>query len=196
GPTGVGLALAAVTQLAVGCLRSVLLVAIRASADAELTGGVVSHLIALPYRYFALRGKGDLMTRAGSVAVLREMLTGQVLSALLDGPLALGYLVLVFSWDVVMGLCLLSFAAAQVLLLLATARKVSRLTQEELNAFSATQSQLIQAIGGIETLKASGAEHRAVEQWSRHFTTQLNADMRGGLAQGLLEAALGTLRLL
>ncbi|MEU1881680.1 peptidase domain-containing ABC transporter [Streptosporangium sp. NPDC020072] len=193
---GAGLVLAAATQLAVGYLRSVLLVAIRASADAELTGGVVSHLVALPYRYFALRGKGDLMTRAGSVAVLRDMLTGQVLSALLDGPLALGYMVLVFGWDAVMGLCLLGFAAAQVLLLLVTARKVSRLTQEELNAFSATQSQLIQAIGGIETLKASGAEHRAVEQWSRHFTTQLNADMRGGLAQGLLEAALGTLRLL
>ncbi|MFF4418234.1 peptidase domain-containing ABC transporter [Streptosporangium sp. NPDC001559] len=193
---GVGLVLAAATQLAVGYLRSVLLVAIRASADAELTGGVVSHLVALPYRYFALRGKGDLMTRAGSVAVLRDMLTGQVLSALLDGPLALGYMVLVFGWDAVMGLCLLGFAAAQVLLLLVTARKVSRLTQEELNAFSATQSQLIQAIGGIETLKASGAEHRAVEQWSRHFTTQLNADMRGGLAQGLLEASLGTLRLL
>ncbi|MFF0576827.1 peptidase domain-containing ABC transporter [Streptosporangium saharense] len=193
---GIGLALVAVTQFAVGYLRSVLLVAIRASADAELTGGVVSHLVALPYRYFALRGKGDLMTRAGSVAVLRDMLTGQVLSALLDGPLALGYMVLVFGWDAVMGLCLLGFAATQVLLLLATARRVSLLTQEELSAFSATQSQLVQAIGGIETLKASGAEHRAVEQWSRHFTTQLNADMRGGLAQGLLEAALGTLRLL
>ncbi|MEV8635144.1 peptidase domain-containing ABC transporter [Streptosporangium sp. NPDC051023] len=193
---GAGLVLAAATQFAVGYLRSVLLVAIRASADAELTGGVVSHLVALPYRYFALRGKGDLMTRAGSVAVLRDMLTGQVLSALLDGPLAVGYLILVFSWDTVFGLCLLAFAATQVLLLLATARKVGLLTQEELSAFSATQSQLVQAIGGIETLKASGSEHRAVEQWSRHFTTQLNADMRGGLAQGLLEAALGTLRLL
>ncbi|MFF5205579.1 peptidase domain-containing ABC transporter [Streptosporangium sp. NPDC000396] len=193
---GAGLALAAMTQFVVGYLRSVLLVAVRAGADAELTGGVVSHLIALPYRYFALRGKGDLMTRAGSVAMLRDMLTGQVLSALLDGPLALGYLILVFTWDAVLGTCLLAFAASQVLLLLATARRVGRLTQEELAAFSATQSQLVQAIGGIETLKASGAEHRAVEQWSKHFTDQLNADVRSGLTQGLLDAALGALRLL
>ncbi|GIH94142.1 peptidase domain-containing ABC transporter [Planobispora siamensis] len=193
---GLGLALAAVTQFAVGCLRSVLLVSVRAGADAELTEGVVSHLVALPYRYFTQRGKGDLVARAGSVAVLREMLTGQVLSALLDGPLALGYLVLVFVWDPVVGACLLGFAALQVLLLLLTARRVNRLTQEELSAFSATQSQLVQAIGGIETLKASGAEHRAVEQWSAHFTDQLNADVRGGLTQGLLDAALGALRLL
>ncbi|MEU0521193.1 peptidase domain-containing ABC transporter [Streptosporangium sp. NPDC006007] len=193
---GLGLALAAATQFVVGCLRSVLLVAIRAGADSELTGGVVAHLVALPYRYFALRGKGDLMTRAGSVAVLREMLTGQALSALLDGPLAIGYLILVFSRDAVFGACLLGFAALQVLLLLVTARRVGRLTQEELTAFAATQSQLVQAIGGIETLKASGAEHRAVAQWSKHFTHQLNADMRGGLTQGLLDAALGTLRLL
>ncbi|GAA3442873.1 toxin transporter [Planomonospora venezuelensis] len=193
---GLGLALAAVTQFAVGYLRSVLLVAIRAGADAELTSGVISHLVALPYRYFALRGKGDLLARAGSVAVLRDMLTGQVLSALLDGPLALGYLILVFAWDPVIGACLLGVAGLQVLLLLATARRVGRLTQEELAAFSATQSQLVQAIGGIETLKASGAEHRAVEQWSEHFTDQLNADIRGGLTQGLLDAALGALRLL
>ncbi|WP_055482596.1 peptidase domain-containing ABC transporter [Sphaerimonospora mesophila] len=193
---GAGLALAGVTQFVVGWLRSILLVSIRAGADAELTRGVVDHLVALPYRYFALRGKGDLVTRAGSVAVLRDMLTGQVLSALLDGPLAIGYAVLVFVRDPVFGLCLLGFAAAQVVLLLTTARRVHHLTQRELTAYAATQSQLIQAIGGIETLKASGAESRAVDQWARSFTAQLDADVRGGLTQGLLDAMLAALRLL
>ncbi|WP_182907680.1 peptidase domain-containing ABC transporter [Microbispora sp. H13382] len=193
---GAGLVLAGLTQFVVGWLRSVLLVSVRAGADAELTRGVVAHLVTLPYRYFALRGKGDLVTRAGSVAVLREMLTGQVLSALIDGPLAIGYAVLVLVRDPVLGLCLLGFAAAQIALLLATARRVHYLTQRELTAYAATQSQLVQAIGGIETLKASGAESRAVDQWTKFFAEQLDADVRGGLTQGLLEAALNALRLL
>jgi ABC-type bacteriocin/lantibiotic exporter with double-glycine peptidase domain len=196
GVLGAGILLATVTQFVVGALRSVLLVAVRAGADAELTRGVVSHLVALPYRYFALRGKGDLVTRAGSVAVLREMLTGQILSALLDGPLAIGYLILVFIQDPLFGTCLLGVAVLQIVLLLATSRRVNYLAQQELTAFSATQSQLIQAIGGIETLKASGAEKRAVDQWSKNFTAQLNADIRGGITQGLLEAALGAFRVL
>ncbi len=193
---GGGLLLATLTQFVVGALRSVLLVSVRASADAELTRGVVSHLVALPYRYFALRGTGDLVTRASSVAVLRDMLTGQILSALLDGPLALGYLALVFLRDPLFGACLAGVALLQIALLLATTRRVNYLAQQELTAFSATQSHLIQAIGGIETLKASGAEEHAVEQWSRNFTAQLNADVRGGITQGLLEAALGAIRVL
>ncbi|MEV0237652.1 peptidase domain-containing ABC transporter [Nonomuraea sp. NPDC050786] len=196
GLLGAGVVLATVTQFVLGALRSVLLVAVRAGADAELTRGVVSHLIALPYRYFATRGTGDLVTRAGSVAVLREMLTGQILSALLDGPLAIGYLILVVVRDPLFGACLLGVALLQIVLLVATGRRVNYLAQQGLTAFSATQSQLIQAIGGIETLKASGAEKHAVGQWSRNFTAQLNADIRGGITQGLLEAALGAIRVL
>ncbi|GIH72749.1 peptidase domain-containing ABC transporter [Sphaerimonospora thailandensis] len=193
---GAGLLLATLTQFVVGYLRNALLVAIRAGADAELTRGVVEHLIALPYRYFTRRGAGDLVTRAGSVTVLRDMLTGQILSALLDGPLAVGYLILVVVRDPVFGLCLAGLATVQVALLLATTSRVNRLTQQELTASASTQSSLIQAIGGIETLKASGAESRAVDQWSRNFTEQLDADVRSGLTQGLLEAALGAIRLL
>ncbi|GII71961.1 NHLP family bacteriocin export ABC transporter peptidase/permease/ATPase [Sphaerisporangium melleum] len=193
---GGGLLLATLTQFVVGALRAVLLVSVRASADAELTRGVISHLIALPFRYFAVRGTGDLVTRAGSVAVLRDMLTGQILSALLDGPLAIGYLALIFVRDPLFGACLIGIALVQTGLLLATTRRVNHLAQQELTAFSATQSNLIQAINGIETLKASGAERHAVEQWSRNFTTQLNADVRGGITQGLLEAALGAIRVL
>jgi len=186
--------LAGVAQFVIGYLRAALLVAVRARADQELTEGVIGHLVALPYRYFAQRGKGDLLTRAASVSTLRDILTGQIVAALLDGPLAVGYLVLVYVWDPVFGLALTVVVVAQGLLVLATTRRINLLTQQELTAFSASQSSLIQAITGIETLKASGSENRAVEQWSAHFSRQLNADVRSGLTQGLVEAALSAIR--
>ncbi|WP_433349726.1 peptidase domain-containing ABC transporter [Microtetraspora malaysiensis] len=193
---GLAVGVAAVTQFAVAYLRSVLLVTLRARADGDLTVGLVEHLIALPYRYFAQRGAGDLVTRAGSVSLLRGMLTGQLLSALLDGPLALGYLVLVFVRDPVFGGCLTGLTVVQLALLIATSGRIKDLTQRELAALSATQSRLIEAIGGIETLKASGAEPRAVKRWSDLFRAQLDADVRGGLAQGLVDSALGAIRFL
>ncbi|MGI5491828.1 peptidase domain-containing ABC transporter [Microtetraspora malaysiensis] len=193
---GLTVGVAAVTQFAVAYLRSMLLVTLRARADGDLTVGLVEHLIALPYRYFAQRGAGDLVTRAGSVSLLRGMLTGQLLSALLDGPLALGYLVLVFVRDPVFGGCLTGLTVVQLALLIATSGRIKDLTQRELAALSATQSRLIEAIGGIETLKASGAEPRAVKRWSDLFRAQLDADVRGGLAQGLVDSALGAIRFL
>ncbi|MEU7829854.1 peptidase domain-containing ABC transporter [Nonomuraea sp. NPDC049129] len=187
---------AAVTQFAVGYLRSVLLVALRARTDGEVTRNLVAHLVALPYRYFATRGTGDLMSRANSVTSLRETLTGQILSTLLDGPLALVYLVLVFVADPVLGGFLVLLAMAQAGLLLGTSRRVGDLTRRELSALAGTQTRLMEAVRGIETLKASGAEPRAMKRWSEQFDVQLDADLRGGLVRGLVDAALGAIRYL
>ncbi|MER6574333.1 peptidase domain-containing ABC transporter [Nonomuraea sp. NPDC001023] len=191
---GVSVLLAGAAQLVIGYLRAALLVAVRARADQELTESLVSHLVTLPYRYFQQRGKGDLVTRAGSVSTLGDILTGQVVAALLDGPLAVGYLVLVYLWDPVFGLALTGLAVLQTVLLLATTSRIATLTRQELTALSASQTSLIQTITGIETLKASGAEKRAVDQWSSHFARQLSADVRAGLTRGLLESALAAIR--
>ncbi|MFI7463934.1 peptidase domain-containing ABC transporter [Nonomuraea sp. NPDC049646] len=191
---GVCVLLAGAAQLVIGYLRAALLVAVRARADQELTESLVGHLVALPYRYFQQRGKGDLVTRAGSVSTLGDILTGQVVAALLDGPLAVGYLVLVYLWDPVFGLALTGLAVLQTVLLLATTSRIATLTRQELTALSASQTSLIQTITGIETLKASGAEKRAVDQWSSHFARQLDADVRAGLTRGLLESALAAIR--
>ncbi|MER6514912.1 peptidase domain-containing ABC transporter [Nonomuraea sp. NPDC001636] len=191
---GVSVLLAGAAQLVIGYLRAALLVAVRARADQELTENLVSHLVTLPYRYFQQRGKGDLVTRAGSVSTLGDILTGQVVAALLDGPLAVGYLVLVYLWDPVFGLALTGLAVLQTVLLLATTSRIATLTRQELTALSASQTSLIQTITGIETLKASGAEKRAVDQWSSHFARQLDADVRAGLTRGLLESALSAIR--
>ncbi|MDF5752813.1 peptidase domain-containing ABC transporter [Spongiactinospora sp. TRM90649] len=186
--------LAGAAQFVIGYLRSALLVAVRARADQQLTEGVVSHLVALPYRYFTRRGNGDLVTRAASVSTLSALLTGQIVAALLDGPLAVGYLVVVYFWDPVFGLALSGVAVLQLLLMLGTTNRIATLTRQELSALSASQNSLIQTIMGIETLKASGAEQRAVEKWSAHFNRQLDADVRTGLAQGLLESTLSAIR--
>ncbi|MEV4575397.1 peptidase domain-containing ABC transporter [Nonomuraea jabiensis] len=191
---GVAVLLAGVAQFVLAYLRAALLVTVRARADQQLTEGVVGHLVALPYRYFTQRGTGDLLTRASSVSTLRDLLTGQIVTAVLDGPLALGYLALVYVRDPVFGAALTGMIVLQSILLLGTARRVNLLAQQELAAFSASQSSLIQTISGIETLKASGAERRAVEQWSAHFAQQLQADVRSGLTHGVLDAALSALR--
>ncbi|MFC4116800.1 peptidase domain-containing ABC transporter [Nonomuraea zeae] len=191
---GAAVLVAGAAQLLLGYLRSALLVTVRARADQELSEGVVGHLVALPYTYFTRRGTGDLVTRASSVSTLRELLTGQIITAVLDGPLAIGYLVLVYARDPVFGAALTGVVLLQSLLLLATSRRVHLLTQQELAALSKSQSTLIQTLSGIETLKASGAERRAMDQWSEHFAQQLDADVRIGLTHGLLDAVVSAIR--
>ncbi|MEV8511226.1 peptidase domain-containing ABC transporter [Dactylosporangium sp. NPDC051484] len=195
-PLALAVAVAVAAQAVLGFLRTGLLLTLRSRADDDVTGGVVRHLFALPYRFFAERGTGDLVMRTQSVAALRDMLSGHVLSTLLDAPLALGYLGLVLWRDPVFGGCLAALACVQLAVLLVTRRRVGELAERELHASGKAQAQLIEALGGIETLKAASAEERAVQRWSYLFARQLNAGTRHGLVRGGLETALGALQYL
>jgi ABC-type bacteriocin/lantibiotic exporter with double-glycine peptidase domain len=193
---GIGLAVTALSQFVLAYQRNLVLTSLRLRADSELTTGVVRHLLALPYQFFAERGAADLVMRTASVSVIREMVAGSVLSTLLDAPLAVGYMVLVFMRDPAVGAFLAAIGLLQLAILLGTRRRVSALAQQQLVAQSAAQGFLIEAIKGIETLKASGVEARAVDRWSQHFVSQLNATTRSLETTGLLDAILGSLRVL
>ena len=58
--------------------------------------------------------------------------------------------------------------------LFATARQTHALTQQSLAAQAASQSYLSEALRGVATVKAAGAEGRVVEQWSSLFANELN----------------------
>ncbi|MFI0544912.1 peptidase domain-containing ABC transporter [Streptomyces sp. WSLK1-3] len=193
---GVAVGLAVGLHVAVGLLRGFLLVSLRTRIDAEVTPGVVEHLLSLPYGYFVRRGTGDLVMRTGGIAVIRELLTGQLLSTVLDGPLALVYVGVVLARDWVMGVCLIGVAAVQVLLIVVFRGRVTRLTQRELAAQGTAEGRLIETIGGIETIKATGSEDQALSAWRERFTDQLGASARSGRAQTALDTALNGLRVL
>ncbi|MET7426366.1 peptidase domain-containing ABC transporter [Dactylosporangium sp. NPDC005555] len=195
-PLGLAVAVAVAAQAALGFLRAALLLTLRSRADHDVTGGVVRHLFALPFRFFADRGTGELVMRTHSVTALREILSGHVLATLLDAPLALGYIGLVLWRDPVFGGCLAALGCVQLALLLLTRRRVAELAERELSTSAKAQAQLIESLGGIETLKAAGAEQRAVQRWSFLLAGQLNAGLRHGLLRGALDTAFGALQFL
>ncbi|WP_248958122.1 peptidase domain-containing ABC transporter [Sphaerisporangium perillae] len=186
---GAGVAVAVAAQLVLGLLRVRMLSALQVRADRDLTTETMRHLFSLPYRFFAQRGTGDLVTRAEGVTAIRELATGQVLPALLDGPLTAAYIALVTAGDPVLGGCLLAAVAAHALLLFGSRRRTSALVQRRLGAQADAQGRLIEAIKGIESLKAMSAEPRALDRWSTLFGVQLDATARADTAVGTVVAA-------
>ncbi|MGW5076115.1 peptidase domain-containing ABC transporter [Rhodococcus sp. NPDC004095] len=187
---------AAVTaHLVTGLVRSALLVRLRTDVDRDLTTAVVERLMRLPFGYFTRRGTGDVVQRIASGAALRELLTGSVLAALLDAPLAVGYLVVLLWWSPLMAAGLAVFALAQVALLAATAGRVSTAGHRELASAAAAEGLLIEAVGGIESVKASGAERAVTARWARLFETAVTDAAASAGLQGRLDAALQTIRI-
>ena len=175
-------------------VRAHLLLHLRAHLDLQISTGFISHLVRLPPSFFLRRSAGDLMMRLNSNATIREILTTTAMSTVLDGAFVSLYLIVIAFQSPTMAVVVAALGVIQVATLLVTQRRNHRLMSESLQAQSRAQSYLVQVLAGIETLKALGAEHRAVERWSHLFVDEVNASLARGRLSAAVDSVLGSLR--
>jgi ABC-type bacteriocin/lantibiotic exporter with double-glycine peptidase domain len=186
---GAGVGAVLLFQFLASLIRAHLLIQLRTNLDTRMTIGFVSHLLSLPYAYFNRRSAGDLLLRVSSNTSIRDMLTSNLLSTLLDGSLAIVYLVLLFVLSPTMALVTLGAGALQVGVLLLARHRYAALTSQDLESQARAHSYLVQMLVGIETLKVAGAENRALEHWSHLFVDELNISLSRGRLQALVDAS-------
>ena len=191
---GAGLAMVVVFQFLSALIRSHLLLQLRTNLDTRMTLGFLDHLVNLPYAYFQRRSAGDLMMRVNSNTTIREILTTNTLSGLLDGALVVVYIALIFFFSPGMGGLVLAMGLLQILVLLAARRRYRELMARHLDTQAKAQGYLVQVMAGIESLKATGAEHRAVERWSNLFVDELNVSLARGRLSALVDGLMTALQ--
>ncbi|MFL6139785.1 MAG: peptidase domain-containing ABC transporter [Frankiaceae bacterium] len=186
----------ATAQLLTGLLRSSLLVHAQGRLDTTALLSFTSHLLRLPLRYFEQRSTGDIMTRFASIAVLRELITSQVLGSLLDASLVLVYLVALAVLDVAVALAVAGALAAVVLVLCITTRRVRELMTADLAKQGETQGYVVESLEGISTLKAGAAEDRVLERAAGLVHQWMGATLRRSYLAAVIDATTVALRVL
>ncbi|HLL22425.1 MAG TPA: peptidase domain-containing ABC transporter [Kofleriaceae bacterium] len=184
----IGLAGILVFQTVTHLVRAHMILQLRTNLDTRLTLGFVDYLSRLPYEFFQRRSAGDLMMRVNSNATVRELLTSNTLSALLDGVLVLGYAVLIVVVAPALGLLVIGIAILQVALLAVARHSYRERMARSLDAQARSQSFLMEMLAGIETLRASAAEARSVEQWSNLYVDEVNASLERSRLQARIDA--------
>ncbi|MGH9869343.1 MAG: peptidase domain-containing ABC transporter [Candidatus Polarisedimenticolia bacterium] len=190
---GAGLLMVVVFRFLASCVRAHLVLSLQTHLDSKMTLDFMDHLVSLPYAFFHLRPAGDLLMRLQSNATVREIITSSTVSGLLDGGLVSLYLILLLAASPSMGWLVLLLAMIRVAVFLLTRRTFRDLTSESLEAQSRSQSYEVQIMAGIETLKSSGVEHRAVEHWTHLFVDVMNVSLRRGRLSALVDSALDAL---
>lgn len=193
---GVGVLVAAVAQLLTGLLRAALLVGLQGRLDAQALLGFGAHLLRLPLRFFEQRSTGDLVTRFGSIALLRELMTGQTLGSLLDAVLVLTYLGLLFFVDLTVALTVLAVAVAMIGLLWATTRAVRERMALDLATQSEAQGYLVEMLEGMTAVKAAAAEDRAMTRLATLLFDWTAVTLRRGYLAAAIDATTAALRFL
>ena len=159
-------------------LRTYLFVDTTNRIDMGLGSEIIDHLLRLPLRYFERRPVGELSTRINELENIRQFLTGTALTVGLDAVFSVVYIIvmLFYSWQ----LTLVALATIPVFVLVTliaspTIRKQLR-TKAERNA--ETQSNLVEVLSGIQTVKAQNIELRSRFAWQERYARYVSAGFK------------------
>ncbi len=193
---GLGMLILILMQSITGFLRSSLLIYLQTRVDTNMMLNFFEHLLSLPYRFFQLRLNGDLLARMNSNLAIRDLLTNQLISTILDGGTVVVYFIILLSFSKLLAGITLAIGSVQIVLLLITSPAIRRLTQRDLEAQGKTQGYMNEILSGIATLKAAGAEHRAFARWENLFFDEMNISLRLSYLSSVVGSLLGIVGLL
>ncbi|NJM39500.1 MAG: hypothetical protein HC853_01365 [Anaerolineae bacterium] len=144
--------------------------------DKSAMHSFMAHLLSLPFQYFQKRTKGDLLNRLNSNINVPQSVTGQTLSALLDGSLALGFLLTLVLFAPGIAALTVGGATLQILIAKFTLPRLRELSQQSMASHAKTDSYEIEMLNGMLALKSSGTTQNVYRHWSKLFTHSLNID--------------------
>jgi ATP-binding cassette, subfamily B, bacterial len=175
---GIGMFVMVLAELVMMVLRALLLTSLQARIDTQMIPSFFVHLLSLPYNFFLKRANGDMLARFSSQTVIRDLLSSQLVSAVLDGGLVIVYLIILFTLSSSFGLIVVLIGTLQVAVLLATNQQLARLARNELGTAAREHGYVSEALSAIETLKATGIEERVFARWSNLFFANLNFSIK------------------
>ncbi|MFL0758910.1 MAG: peptidase domain-containing ABC transporter, partial [Prochlorococcus sp.] len=166
-----GFALVAVTVLegVLGSLKTFLFAETTNRIDQRLGAEVIDHLLRLPLGYFDKRPVGELGSRISELEKIRNFLTGQALTTLLDAAFSVIYVVVMVIYSWVLTLIALAVLPIQVGLTLLGAPLFRRQFRQAAEENAKTQSHLVEVLTGIQTVKAQNVEMISRWKWQDRY---------------------------
>ncbi|MDJ0842823.1 ABC transporter transmembrane domain-containing protein [Crocosphaera sp.] len=184
---GLGLIIFGLFRVAMMGLRQYLLDHTANKIDITLIVAFINHTLRLPLGFFESRYVGDIISRVQENRKIRQFLTGEALSILLDLITVFIYVGLMwwYSWKMAL-LCLAIVPPFAILALVATPF-LKRISREIFGEMVKEQSYLIETLSGIRTVKSSAVERSVRWHWEellyKEITTQFSGQIIGNRLQ-------------
>jgi subfamily B ATP-binding cassette protein HlyB/CyaB len=160
-------------------LRSYTLSHTSSRIDVELGAKLFRKLLKLPLDYFETRPAGQTVARVREIESIRTFLTGQGLSAIIDGLFTLVFLAVLFAYSTILGSIVLASLPLYALITIVLRPALRSRIQERFECNAASQQFLVESVIGIATLKAAAVEPLVQRQWEDRLARYVKSAFRG-----------------
>lgn len=175
----------AILEAIFGILRLFIFTHTANRLDLSLSAQLFRHLIRLPLNYFESRRVGDTVARAQELENIRSFLTGTALTIILDSIFSVVYLVLMFSYSIILTLVALAVLPLFALLTLIATPILRHWLNQTFDRGADSQSFLVEAVTGIHALKAHAAERKSRKRWEGLFARYVRTSFKASTTSNI-----------
>ena len=174
----VGMIALALFDAILGGLRTYLFSHTTNRIDVGLGAQLFRHVLALPLAYFEARRVGDTVARVRELEHIRQFLTSHAVTVVLDVLFTVVFLVVMWFYSPILTLVVMGSLPLYALLSISITPAIRARLHEKFNRGADNQSFLVEAISGIQTVKALAVEPPLLRKWEEQLAGYVRASFR------------------
>jgi subfamily B ATP-binding cassette protein HlyB/CyaB len=180
----IGLLIIIVFETMMGIARTNIFTHTTNRIDVVLGARLFRHLFALPLRYFEARRVGDTIARVRELENIRHFLTGAPLTAVLDVMFILVYILVMLFYSTVLTWVVLGSIPFFIALSVLVTPVFKRRLDEKFNCGAESQSYLVEAVTGAQTIKSFALEPEVQKKWEGLLANYTKAGFKTAILAG------------
>ena len=174
----IGLVVVVVFESVLSTLRAYVFSHTTSRIDVELGARLFRHLVSLPLAWFQARRVGDSVARVRELENIRSFLTGNAITVVLDLAFSVIFIGVMFLYSVPLTLIVLASLPLYVGISLLLVPLLRARLNEKFARGAENQALLVEAITGIQTVKASALEPALAKRWDDQLAAYVSASFR------------------
>ncbi len=174
----VGLVVVVVFESVLNALRSYVFSHTTSRMDVELGARLFRHMVQLPLPYFQARRVGDSVARVRELENIRNFLTGNAMTVLLDVVFSVVFIGVMFWYSVPLTLIALLSLPLYAAITLAVVPVLRHRLDEKFARGAENQAMLVETVTGIQTVKAGALEPSFSNRWDQQLAAYVVASFK------------------
>lgn len=174
----IGMASVAIFDVVLNGLRTYVFSHTTSKLDVELGARLFRHILALPLAYFESRRVGETIARVRELENIRNFLTGQALTSVLDLLFTVVFLAVMFYYSGWLTLVVVLSLPLYALWSAAITPVLRKRLDEKFARGAENQSFLVETVTGIGTVKATAVDPRMARTWDNQLAGYVSAGFR------------------
>lgn len=192
----IGFGIIGIFNILLSAARQHLLLHLSIKIDLPLMLGYFNHIFALPMYFFGTRRTGDILTRFSDAGTIKNIFSSIILSLIIDILLTIVSGIILFFMNKILFAIIAIITLINAILVYAFKKPYKTLNTENMEKQAALNSQIIDSLKGIETVKSFGVEDETMDKLESRYISAIRTGYKTsvlGNVQGTLSGFFGNI---